>query len=252
MVVGEQVVCPSGRWPGWGERPDDAVAVAEADAALGVALDGVAALVHEAMVLPAEEDEVVEARLAAVRPVLAVVGLQMAAALAAGETAGVVVAGLEQPAQRRGDRAAAAADADGEAVALDLRHDVGVAAEPAGGLGRDQRAVLELGAATAIGAERGGVDVDDDTRPLAAGLVRCGHRCLGEIEQRLDPGRTRRIDRSAAAAAACACGSFAAAARSSRRRSSTRSRAASSALISRVPSSAASRARRKSVPSSSR
>ena len=110
VVVGEEVVCPSGRWPGWREWPDDAVAVAEADAAVGVALDGVAAFVDEAMVLPAEEDEVVEARLAAVRPVLAVVRLQMAAALAAGETAGVVVARLEQPAQRGRDGAAAAAD----------------------------------------------------------------------------------------------------------------------------------------------
>ena len=94
------------------------------------------------MVLITEKDEVVEARLAAVRPVVAVVGLQMAAALAAGETAGVVVARLEEPAQRRRDGAAAAADTHWKAVALDLRHDLGVAAEPAGGLGRDERAVL--------------------------------------------------------------------------------------------------------------
>ncbi len=147
--------------------------------------------------LVTEKDEVLEACLAAVRPVAAVVGLQMAAALAAGETAGVVVACLEQPAQRGRHGAAAAADAHGEAVALDLGHELGVAAEPAGGLGRDQRAVLQLGAAAAIGAERGGVDVDDDARPLAARLDLGGQRCLGEIEQRLDPGRARRIDRSA-------------------------------------------------------
>ena len=55
---------------GVGERPDDAVAVAEANAALGVALDRVAALVHDAMVLVTEKHEVLEARLAAVRPVL--------------------------------------------------------------------------------------------------------------------------------------------------------------------------------------
>ena len=142
------------------------MAVAEANAALGITLDGVAALVDEAMVLITEKHEVLEARLAAVRPVLAVVGLQMAAALAAGEAAGVVVACLEEPAERGWHRAAAAADADREAVALDLRHDLGVAAEPAGRLGRDQRAVLELGAAAAVGGERGGVDVDDDARPL--------------------------------------------------------------------------------------
>ena len=69
------MVCASGRWPRWCERRDDAVAVAEANACLGVTCDGVAALVDDAMVLVAEEHEVLEARLAAVRPVLAVVCL---------------------------------------------------------------------------------------------------------------------------------------------------------------------------------
>ena len=64
-----------------------------------------------------------------------------------------------------GNRAAAATDTHGEAVTLDLRHDLGVAAKPAGSLGRDQRAVLQVGAAAAVGTERGGVDMDDDARP---------------------------------------------------------------------------------------
>ena len=110
------------------------MAVAEANAALGVCFDGVAALVDESMMLVTEEDEVLEARLAAMRPVLAVMGRYMAAALAAGETAGVVVTRLQQPAECNGNGAAGATDTHGEAVPLDLGYEVGVAAEPPGGL----------------------------------------------------------------------------------------------------------------------
>ena len=39
--------------------------------------------------------------------------------------------------------------------------------------------------------------MDDDARPLAAGIARRDQRHLGEIEQSLHPGRPRRIDRSA-------------------------------------------------------
>ena len=98
--------------------------------------------------------------------------MEASATLTPGETTRVVVAGLEQPAQRRRNGAAAATDTDGEAVALDLRHDVGVAAKPAGGLGRDHRAVLELAAATTIRAQRSRVDMNDDTG--AARLARIG------------------------------------------------------------------------------
>ena len=117
---------------------------------------------------------------------LAVMRLQMAATLTAGETTGVVVARLEQPAKHRRNGAAAAADADRQAVALDPGHDLGVATEPAGSLGRDQRAILELGAAAAIGTQRGRVDMHDDTRPRTARLVRRGQRCLREIDESLD------------------------------------------------------------------
>ena len=75
LVSGQQGVGASGRWSGWRERPDDPVAVAEANAGLGVTLDGVAAFVHDAMVLPAQQHEVREARLAAMGPVLTVMGL---------------------------------------------------------------------------------------------------------------------------------------------------------------------------------
>ncbi len=65
LVFGEEGVCASGWWS-WGcERPDDAVAVTEANAALGIAFDRLAALVDNAMVLITEKREVFEARLAA-------------------------------------------------------------------------------------------------------------------------------------------------------------------------------------------
>ena len=96
MGYRREVLAPGGRWR---ERPHDAVAVAEANPGFGVTLYRVAPLVHEAMVLITEKHEVLEARLA-MRPVVAVVRLQMAPALASGETAGVAVARLDEPAER--------------------------------------------------------------------------------------------------------------------------------------------------------
>jgi len=98
---------------GWGARnggDEDPVAAAEADSVVGVGFDGVAAFVDEAVVVPAEEDEVVEAGVAAVGPVLAVVGVEVAAVRAAGPLAGCVVARFECAAEAWRDGAACAAD----------------------------------------------------------------------------------------------------------------------------------------------
>jgi hypothetical protein len=62
--------------------------------------DGEAALVDEAMVAAAEGKGVVEAGLTAVEPVADVVGMEVARVHAAGEAAGVAVAGEERAAQR--------------------------------------------------------------------------------------------------------------------------------------------------------
>ena len=53
-------------------------------------LDAVTTLVHEPVMPPAEEDEVVEARLASACPVLDVVSIHEALPLASGEAAAVV------------------------------------------------------------------------------------------------------------------------------------------------------------------
>src|SRR5207247_1653893 len=63
---------------------------AEGETACGLRLDGEAALVDEAMVAGAEEDEVGEARVAAVEPVADVVAVEEAGVGAAGEAAAAV------------------------------------------------------------------------------------------------------------------------------------------------------------------
>ena len=145
-------------------RRQDAVAVSEPKPAVRSVLDRVAALVDEPVVVEAEEHEVVEARLATVSPVPTMVRLQMAAPLTTGEAAAVSVARAQQAPERRRHGAPLPAGAQRQTVALDLRHDLGVAAEPPRGLGSYDRPVFQLGAAACIGGERGGVDVDDQPR----------------------------------------------------------------------------------------
>ena len=72
------------------------MAVSEPNTAGGVVLDRVAALVHEPVVMEAEQDEVGEARLTTMRPVAKVVCLQVPTALTAGEATRFPVARLEQ------------------------------------------------------------------------------------------------------------------------------------------------------------
>lgn len=67
-VLDEKLVEASRRRSPRSVRAEEAGSVAEAQPAVAVALGAVAALVDEPMVVVAEEGEVVEARLAAVRP----------------------------------------------------------------------------------------------------------------------------------------------------------------------------------------
>ena len=170
------------------------MAVAEAEPARFVVLDRVPALVDEAVVVEAEEDEVSEARLAALRPGDAVVGLEEAPALAAREAAAAAVAGLERPAERGRDRASAAAEAQGESVALDHRHGLGVTTQAACGLRRDHGPLRELAAAGVVGGEGCGIDVHVQTRALGVVPVASLERGLGELDERLDLRRARGLE----------------------------------------------------------
>ena len=123
---------------------DDPVPISEAKLAVGSVLDRVPAFVHEAMVVPAEENEVVDGRLPTLRPVQPVVGLQMTSPRASGPPAAPVVPRFQQVAERGRHGATLAADAEREAVALDARDALRVTGEPPSGFGRDGRAFFEL------------------------------------------------------------------------------------------------------------
>src|SRR5262249_47967371 len=84
----------------------DPVSVVEPE----LVIDGPAALVHEPVVAPAEEDEIHELRGAAVRPMTDVVGLDMARR--ASREAAAAVASLQRTPQRGRDLAGLAADAE--------------------------------------------------------------------------------------------------------------------------------------------
>ena len=135
------------------------MAVAEAKLAVSSVFDRVAAFVDEAVVLPAEQDQVVQAGLAAMRPVPAVMRGQMVASVAAGPAADALVACLDELAESWWHGAAFAADCVRDAVLLDAGHVFRVAAEPPSGFCADHRAVLELTPAHLIVRERCGIDV---------------------------------------------------------------------------------------------
>ena len=96
--------------------------------------------------MPAEQDEVVEAGLAAVGPVVSVVGVEVMPVGAAGPLAGLVVAGLERLAELGWDGAAFASDGERRPVPFGDRERSRVAAEAAGGFGADDGAIVELAA----------------------------------------------------------------------------------------------------------
>ena len=112
---------------------------------------GRSTFMHGAMMEAAQRDEIGRLGLAAIRPVLDVVHVDVARVAAAGKAAALVARG-EQAAQRRGDDARLAADVERLAVlVLDERDDAGVAGEAARGFGGDGGAVLDLAAAGARG-----------------------------------------------------------------------------------------------------
>ena len=96
-----------GRHKRVGDHP--AAGIAEDELASSLALDRVGGLVKEAMVVTAEEDQVVELGLAAMGPVLDVVGVEPAPVVAARE-ATAPVAKLEGAADCRGHGSRLSAD----------------------------------------------------------------------------------------------------------------------------------------------
>jgi hypothetical protein len=162
----------------------------------------------------AEVDEVGQVGAAAVGPVVDVVGVQEAPPVAAGEAADRVAAPQRAP-ERRRHAARSAADRQGPSVALEDAHQAGVAAEPAGGLGVQRAAVLELAAAVAVAVfvagEGGGVDVHHHLVAVpGAALGRWrGQQRLRHQHQRVSVRHRRpltRRQRVAAAIAAVAVG----------------------------------------------
>jgi hypothetical protein len=144
--------------------------------------------VHEAVVARAEQDEVVELRLASAGPMTDVMGVQEPFVLAAG-VATAPVARLQRPPHRRRDRARLSADRDRHAVALDDLDERGVAGQALRRLRGERRAVLEH-----VGA-LGRLDVDDDLVALAGrpgvSVARQGH--VRQRNERLGARRSPRF-----------------------------------------------------------
>ncbi len=130
-----------GRWNGW-----DLVSPRVAEAQ--VVVDGVAALVDETVVAAAEQQQVGERGLAAERPVLDVVRVDVDAVVTAGEAA-AVVACEQGPAKRGRDRTRLPSDAERLSRPLVQSDEGGVAGEPARGLGSERGPVGEQAGALA-------------------------------------------------------------------------------------------------------
>src|SRR5581483_1814308 len=127
------------------------------------------------MVAAAKQDEIVDRRLAALRPVADMVGVDEPAVLAAREAA-ACVARPQCASQRGGDRPRSATVAD----------DRGVARQPARRLRRKRAAVVEHAAAD-IALEGRFVGVNDNlvALPARAGLSRACERGICDRDERL-------------------------------------------------------------------
>ena len=185
------------------------------------------ALVDVAVMAPAQQQEVVERGLAAARPVLDVVRVDVTIVRTSGEPA-AAIASPECPIDGRRYRPRLAPDRDGLAGALDQRHDRRIAGDSPGRLAHRPPPPTPIVAPPPSSAPRRlrqpvEIDVDDDLVALAAGRRR---RALGEqrFGEHAEP-----------------VGAVGPRASGPSRRSA--SRAASTALISNSPSSAGSDAR---------
>jgi hypothetical protein len=142
--------------------------IAEAQLVVGKPLDAVAALVHEPVMAPAEQHEVLEARLAAAAPVADVMRIDEEPVLTAREAA-AAVAPLQRPSYRRRD--GAGLPADGERLPVPFPHtdDRRVAGKPPARLRRERWPIVELANSLPALAEDAFVDVHDHLLPFAAG-----------------------------------------------------------------------------------
>ena len=168
------------------------VGAREANAAAGGPLDSEPALVHQAVVMTAEQQQVVDRGLAAVRPVFDVMRIDETTLRTAREAA-TRVAGPQRPAQRRGNCAGLAADS--ERIARGILGDpqqAAVASDATDRVGRQSRTAVECRAAVGVGAKRFRGNVHDDLVALRRrqGFWAVAQRGFRERHQRIGAART--------------------------------------------------------------
>src|SRR5262245_19952918 len=141
----------------------------------------------------AQRDEIVELGLATVRPVLDVVPIAEARAVAAGKAA-ATVPGAQRSFDRQRDRARLAADVERVAVlAFDDADDRSVTSETSRRVERERRAVLHLAAMRAtlggglLLAEDRLVDVHDDLHTVGGRSTAAGLAVMREESFRHEP-----------------------------------------------------------------
>jgi hypothetical protein len=145
------------------------IGATERQAAGGRAFDAVAAFVEQAMVVATKLDEIGQRGLAAVRPVLDVVRVDVLAVVAPRELT-TAVAAAQRAAESRWDRPRLATDGQRSAFALQDTDQRRVAAQSTYRFPGERSLVIELAAAAHIvRTKRVDVDVDDDLTTVAAG-----------------------------------------------------------------------------------
>lgn len=155
---------------GYGDVRDAlAVRTGENDTTVTISLQTEAPFVDQPMVMPAQQQEVGQAGLAAVSPLEDVMAVHEAPLRASWEPAASVAA-LQRPSYRRSDGAGLPAHAERVTCAvLADRHDAGVASESSGGLPGEGTAVVQLAATLGAVVDQGHrIHVDDDLVAIAA------------------------------------------------------------------------------------
>jgi hypothetical protein len=156
----------------------------EQQPAIVTALEGIAAFMHQPMVMSAEQHQVIRARLSTIGPVADVMRIDMVMLGAARKPAAAITM-IEEAADGRRDGAGLAPDVQRFAVGVFVEfYRARIAGETAGGVGREGGAVIEIAAAVVTAFAQGGaIDVDDDG--MAIGRTGCrvavsGQEALGE------------------------------------------------------------------------